>query len=223
MSATKLLGIQDVHSESGPREEAKRILMAGGIAYYFMEFTNTAIGGPEGKTKLNDLFAQLVKDRASTQTATRALQDGGYFRRLPLTDASPSIVELAAIAINKGTRVLAADADYKAIVEKLKTHPEGNPSADERWLFQPLGLELRDRSTSNLVAHFLTEHAKPRSTSLILWGANHFEADKYRPGLHDMIQDDFKKKVAERHQGYRDHRDEYAWELIYTDCTPPAL
>lgn len=210
-----LYGLPDIHTKTAARELAKQCLMKKQIAYFFIEYEHTARGN--GDVPLNDILASLVKKKVSEEEAMKYFEAGNYFKKLSSTDAQPSLRELAAVAIGRGTRVLAADMDWEAAQVRV-LEMGGYPSWISPAMINLSGataLEVRDNSASNFIAHVLAEYSPPNCECLLLWGEGHFDNEDGKSGLHEMIIKKFDQRVHERANGYLQHANSYNWHIKY--------
>jgi hypothetical protein len=200
-STNTLVALPDVHSKTTARVKAQELIAAGLVKRFFIEWSSAA-KGKDGL--LNNVFSAIHQahesgkkapylsklDVADPEAIEEYLRGGQYFKGMA-KDKEPGLPTLAALAASKGAQVVAMDLDKAAGMLALKKlyEEKGWGAVQESFLFQASGLKVRDEYAGSEIAKFLIEG--PDTTGrLMMWGANHFDADEdFKKGLGDIIQD----------------------------------
>jgi hypothetical protein len=157
-----VFAIKDTHSNPVGRNRAKAILESGGIKAFFIEWPK-----PIEKDAIVSSFEGLAR-----------------------SDAEPSLIRLATIAISKGIDVISCDLTVSDTVAALNAlndgyGPYGDPSA-----FQPWGKGIRDRHAAEVIRNYMLIHPDKNCRGLVMFGSDHFEPEYGRnvDPLHKLIK-----------------------------------
>jgi len=195
MERWALVAIHDVHSKPSARQLVEKQIQANRVHRLFIEWASSDVGS--GTENINDFFRKQIGKSAESIAAS--IRDGGYFARLAPGDAKPGLIELSALALSTGARVIAADLSLEETLEEVRKYnewPVSHPNAESN-AFSETGFKFRDEHAGRLIAQYLVEG--PKTTGrLMLWGKNHFSAiDDFKPGLSDIIRSYRHPRMAE--------------------------
>lgn len=181
-----VVALGDVHTNNNARVLTAQLLKTGKVKILFIEWPDVA--------GLNQVIGKLIGERADQETALQVLKKGNHFAGLSMTDASPSLIELTALAISLGIRVAACDLDKNETLQRITAFRqiEEYPAPKISVLFDDEGLAVRDDYAATQIGRWL---GKYRTGRLVLWGDNHFRDydNRYLKPRHHLI-----KKPAER-------------------------
>src|SRR5262249_32919034 len=159
----------------------------------FIEWASNARSASIGDAfgvSLEGAVAHMIDSGLDYQTAKRTLENGGYFSRMG-RDASPTLLELTALAIAKRVPVAPCDTDPKDVMTEVSKRGQGGGpdgrSVSEFVLFADPGIKVRDEKTVVKIRHVMEKKGINQGL-LMLWGDNHFRGNDYRQGLDTLLK-----------------------------------
>lgn len=158
-----ILAISDVHTSPDGRLLAKKLVESGAVQVFFMEWS---------------------KPIAVTDLA-------GSFSGLSLTDASPTLKDLATVCASKGIDVVSCDLTVDETVSRLDALNDGYGPYNPNSAFQPWGKAMRDKNAAETIRKYMDTHTSAWGHALLMFGADHFvaESDRNAPPLNQLIKE----------------------------------
>jgi len=187
LKGATLVALPDVHTMPTARAKAKALIESGKVKVFFIEWNHERGSCYSGEKRVTweELSQPEARDEMKWHDAadvTKFLIDNGCFEGIDPLDASPTLPELAGLAVFHGVKVVPADADPEGVKHQLDTRSDDA-------LYNSDGLKIRDAFAGEHIAEYLSNPAAPTVGRLMLWGDNHFNRETHSDGrsLADII------------------------------------
>lgn len=181
LRSMSLLALGDVHSNNNARTLTQRLIESGEVKVLFIEWPNF--------NQLNEAIELMILEGLDQSQASMALRQGQYFATLSKSDASPSLLELTAIAISHRVKVAACDLSADQALSRIfqLRQIEEYDAPKDTVLFDDEGLAVRDDYAVTQIDKYSKLISNGR---LILWGDNHFKdyENRYLKPRHHLLE-----------------------------------